>query len=252
MSAIELQPAEAMRFLNNWDDVIEQLLAGETTAHELDTYLSRSRRSIKRVLKRLDEKGLVNCEKNSYWLTQLGRQIAWAHCDYTQRIETVTDAAPLLTRFPTAPMLPSEMIDGVEQTIAPSAAPDVPFGEIEASMEEASHVRGIAPHVERQYVDVFGHHISELGTKVELILDPDTRESTSTFYPEAWEAALESDNFTLWPVDEVPEFGLIIVDEDVAWIGIYPPAGSGLIGTLRNDTEAAVEWAIEMFECCKE
>lgn len=248
MPTAKPQPEEVMRVLNTWGDVIEQLLAGETTPHELAAYLDRSQRTIRRSLETLEENGLVCHRKNAYRLTQLGHQIAWAHCDYQQRIERVTEAAPLLIRLPFTPVLPWEVLDGVEQTIAPPAAPDVPFDDVERSMKGANTIRGIAPHIERQYVEVFGQHVFEFSTEVELILAPETIGSAGTFYPDQWDAALERDHFTVWPVEDVPPFGVILVDAAVVWIGVYPENGGGLVGTLRNDTETAVQWAREFFE----
>lgn len=248
---IGTEPADIMRFLDNWGDIIEQLLAGETSVQELGLYLDRPPRTIRRALATLADHGLVVREHNAFRLTQFGRHVAWTFCGYRQQLRDVTDAAELLACLSFEAPIGCELMDGVAVERYPETVPDVAFDEVEISMEGADRVCGIAPEARQRYVEVFAGHVFRQRTDVELILDQETITNLDEYYTSQWRGALNHPNCTIWQTDTVPAFGLIIVDQSDVWVGVYQDGG-GLIGTLHNDSMAAVEWALALYERYRE
>jgi predicted transcriptional regulator len=247
MLMIDTQPGDILASLNRRGEVIEQLLAGETTQRELVTYLDLSRRTVGRALDTLIEEGFVRrVDGNTYRLTLFGRQIAQSHCEHMRRITRLARAASLLDRLPDVTMIDARLMDGVEIEHAPACDPDILFDAIERSIEDADSVRGIAPYSRRRYVEVFGAHVF-METEVELILERERIAQIVGNYQETWREAITQENLTVRSTETEPDYGLIIVDDELVWLGVYPENGGGLVGLLKNNSLEAVEWAIEVF-----
>lgn len=251
MTARNGDSEELLELLRKWGDVIEQLLTGESSQQELNAYLDLSRRTIGRALSEFEEMGVVTHEKNNYWLTHYGRQVAWARCEYTSRIEAVEEAAPLLKRLPGNIPLGCEILDDAEIVVEPEAAPESAWVPVDRAVAEGDEVKGIAPKVTRSYIDTFYGEIVEENTAVELILPQSVFTAIVANYDREWQAAITTENCWFGAFNGVPPFGMLIIDDSEVWIGVYRDSGSALAGTLHNDSEAAVEWALDLYERCR-
>lgn len=60
-------------------------------------------------------------------------------------------------------------------------------------------------------------------------------------------AYTQKENCTMWQIAQELSFGLITVDNDAVWVGIYDDGGA-LHAALGNTTNGAVEWAREVYE----
>lgn len=247
MPVSEIQPSDIKQLLDKRSVIIEQLLAGETTPHELDVHLELSRRTINRSLDDLIDIGLVAHEQNAYRLTHFGRTVAQMHCEYLRHIGTVADAAPLLERLPAGSEVGSEMIAGVEVAIEPELAPEAAWVPVDRAVDAANSVRGFAPRVTRSYVATFYEQVVEEDTAVELVLPEDVLSAIVANYDHEWRSAITADDCWFGSVASVPPFGLIIIDESEVWVGVYRDGGSALAGTLRNESSRAVAWAVDLY-----
>jgi predicted transcriptional regulator len=240
---------DVARLLTNREDIVAQLLDGPATVRDLDTALDRSRRSIAQVLDSFAEYRIVRKCSGLYQLTVPGEYLAEAYADYTHVVDSVENHAELLARVPVDAELDARMIDGADITGDTVADPDTLFDPIEASMDDANRIRGMSPVLRRRYVDVFSDHIFGQETAVELLFDQNTVASIGNFYPEEWRVALGRENFTAWQSDEIPPFGVIIVDDALVWVGMYREPGQGdMVGTLYNTSDTAIKWASDLFE----
>lgn len=253
MAATDTQPGEIRELLDERWAIIEQLLAGEATTHELTAYLEPSRRTIKRGLDDLVDYGLVAREKNAHRLTHFGRMGAKMQCNYMRQMGTTLKAAPLLERLPPGTEIGCEMMDSVEVAIEPELAPEAAWEPVHRAVDSADRVRGFAPKVSRSYVSTFYEQVVEENTGVELVLPEDVLAAIVANYDHEWRSAITADNCWFGSAEsDVPPFGLIIIDQSEVWVGVYRDSGNALAGTLRNDTGSAVGWAVELFNRYRE
>lgn len=245
-------PTEIRESLSEWGNLIEQLLAGEATVQELSTYFDPSPRTIRRALERLVDEGLVTRNETApttYQLTHFGRQIAWEYCDHQQRIETLAEADDLLSRLPEGAPLGREIMTDAEIVIEPPEVPESAWQPVDRAVDRADQVRGIAPKVTASYIDTFYEQIVEQETEVELLLPRDVYASIIQNYEREWRSAIVAENAWFGSVEEVPPFGMLIIDGIDVWVGVYhEERGSALEGTLRNDSPIAVAWAVDLFQ----
>lgn len=248
----ESQTHKLITTLNNRSAIIERIRTGPKTKHDLYTALDTSRRSIDRAIDALLDVGVIWNGASGYKLTLFGRFAADIHGPYHEQIQSLVNAAAVLEHLPYDAPLDCRFMDDVSVTVSPEAAPQAAFGPVAASINRGERVQGIAPVVMPQYVDVFYGEIVEHGTEVELILPTDVIAAIVGHYSEEWQSAIMAANCTIWSVETVPTFGVIVVDEEIVWIGAYQDSGGGLAGTLRNDSQEAVEWAVEFFDQWRE
>lgn len=55
---------------------------------------------------------------------------------------------------------------------------------------------------------------------------------------------LERENTTVCRIDETTKIGIVVVDNEQVWIGVYDDGG--LEGAIINDNEFTLEWATDM------
>lgn len=209
----------------------------------------RSRHSVSRALDRLEEMGLTTETGGSWELTLTGEsayEITQLHVDAWS---TLANSAELLAQLPNDAPIGCEMMNGMDVAAGVDAAPQAAFGPIEESIRSADHIQGYSPIVVDRYVDVVYDEVVNHGTHAELVLPKEVIFATVEEYPQEWQDALAAANYAIWRMDQTPDFGLLIVDQAEVWVGIY--RDGTLTGTLKNDTQDAVEWALERFKCCR-
>lgn len=239
-----------IRAVHNHVHVLEVLQAGPRRQVDLIDQTDRSRSSIRRSLNRLEDSHLIeSADGGQGWmLTIAGHSALDIH---QQRIETwgsLFSAAELLTRLPADTDIGCRMMHGMDVHKGTDAAPHAAFAPVEEAIRVADHVRGFAPLVVDRYVDVVYDAAVNQGTQIKLVLPKEVIFSTVDNYPTEWQEALAAANCAIWRMGQVPDFGLVIADTTV-YVGIY---GDGsLDGVLINDTPDALEWAAEMWECCR-
>lgn len=234
--------------VNKWGDVLGQLLVGEMSPQELDAALDSSGRTIRRALEEFETAGLIHREEATVSLTQFGRLVALAHSNYRDYLQSITEAADLLSHLSGSPPIGCPMMEGARTEMYSESVPDTAFESIARSMRDADRIRGFSPVARDHYVGAFSEHIFTYETEVELILEHETVEGLDEHYPDVWHQALSKSNCRIWPVEEVPEYGLIIIDNAEVWLGVYRQGGIGLMGAVHNDTPGAASWATNLWE----
>lgn len=234
---------EILRLLQNRGDVLEGLLADEMPIQVIDAWIGRSDRTTRRIVRDFEDHGLVVRDENVVTLTQFGRQLALAHHQYMDHVRTAKQSKELLVKLPGEAQIGCELMGGARTETYPDS--DAAFDTVALSMRGADRIRGVAPTARGRYVDVFSEHIFDHRTEIELILGHDSIESLDEHYTGAWRDALDEPNCEIWPAESVPEYGLIIIDDAEVYLGVYD---GELMGTIHNDSSAAVEWAVDIFD----
>lgn len=211
--------------------------------------LDRSRRSVTRTLNNLEESHLVEQRDEEWGLTIAGTAAVDLFELHSETWSTLSDAGDLLSSLPNDADIGCRMMDGMDVVEGLDAAPQAAFRVVEASIRTANHVQAISPIVVDRYVDVINDKILQ-GMETELVLPVEVIHATVDLYSREWQDSLAAMNCSIWSMEDYPDFGLAIVDQEEVFVGIY--RDGSLAGTLRNDTEASVEWATEIFDCCRD
>jgi predicted transcriptional regulator len=221
---------------------------GNMSLADLNHTLDDSRRSLDRWLDELAAHDLILDDDGMYKLTFLGDVTTDLYRDHCETYATLTDAQELLARLPTGTDIGCALMDGVEVEIEPPEAPESAWHPVDQAVHAGDSVVGIAPRVTPSYVDTFYREIVEHGMDVELLLPPKVYSSIVRSYEREWQSAIVAENAWFGSVKEVPEFGMLIIDESEVWVGVYRGDGGGaLVGTLYNESAEAVAWALELY-----
>lgn len=122
-------------------------------------------------------------------------------------------------------------------------APGQLVGEIERVVTGATALKGTAPVVLPEYVDLFQTGITEQGSTADLVFAAPVLDHLFDVYREPFPDAIERDLRARRTEDDLP-FGLILVEEPTPAVAVvvYGPTGE-IQGLIENDSAAAVSWA---------
>lgn len=229
--------------------VLEALQTGPRRQVDLVDRLDRSRRAVSNSLERLEELQLVEQSDGCWELTLAGESAIDILQFHDDNWATLAKSSELLVQLPNDAPIGCEMMNGMDVIHGLDAAPQAAFEPVEEAIRAADHVQGFAPIVVSEYVDVIYEEAVEEGTEIELVLPKDVIFAIIDSYSEEWQRALASANCEVWRMDQTPDYGLIIVDQSEVYVGIY--RDGTLAAVLKNNTPESVEWATEVYECCR-
>lgn len=223
---------------------------GDMSLADLNSTLGDPRRSLDRWLDELAAHDLVHNDGTAYELTLLGKMATDLFREQRETYATLIEAQDLLARLPAGTDIGCAMMDGVDITIEPPKTPESAWQPVDQAVDAGDSVVGIAPRVTRSYIDTFYTQIVEKDTEVELLLPRDVYASIVNSYEREWRSAIVAKNCWFGSVESVPPFGMLIIDSEEVWIGVYRDleSGSALAGTLYNDSPEAVAWAIDLYK----
>ena len=209
--------------------------------------VSCARETAHRNLSGFVERSWVRKHNGPYELTTAGRMVLDRYDDLERTVENADRLTVFLENIGriTDRIDPEQL---AEQTVTTST-PEQPHAPIERWLDIVDGVvdeyYGIAPIVSRVFNEAAEQAIGE-ETLMELVIDQSVLEASREQFPDAFELALELDQFTLWisPIDI--DFGLAISDGYV-WLAAYDDLGN-VVASVDGDDDAFVEWAHEIYE----
>jgi predicted transcriptional regulator len=234
--------ADALRTLD--DD-------GELTRDELYDRLDASRRTAKRALSALDERGYVTGGNGSYRLTALGESIADAHREYTERVAAAERLAPLLSRIETGELdLDPRALAGAELVVGDEGAPLAALDRFLELRADAAAVRILSPVVQAKSLAQAAEHAGTGGMSFEAVLSADAADAArENGYGEAFRATLDAERFATYRYDGSIPFMLATLDDTVA-LGVTENGVPHALALV--DDERVHAWAEDTFEGYRE
>ncbi|MFB6235580.1 MAG: helix-turn-helix transcriptional regulator [Halopenitus sp.] len=224
--------------------LLHRIRDGCRDKRELEQSLDISRSTLDRAVRRLSDEGVVRYQNGKCTVTLFGQLALEEYEQLNTRYEALDKSKPLLQVLnPDIPLDP-QVFDGAHIVLSEKPAPHAPINGLEDHLEQCHSIIGFSPVVLPRYVEIFYEHAVERDVEIELILNCDLVKYLWTAYPSKLQDVLEQENTTVCRIDETTKIGIVVVDNEQVWIGVYDDGG--LEGAIINDNEFTLEWATDM------
>lgn len=230
-------------------ELIECLTEGITDKRDLEARLGKSRSTINRWLNALRQADVITPAAEGHQLTVLGTLAYEEYARFEHRFTGIVNAKPLLVYLPSDVEFGVEVLEDAEVLLSEEIAPLEPILRLEEMVQTAETrvLKAISPVILPRYVEFFHHQVMTNGFEVEFVLERQVMEYLLSAYNEELTAMLETGHGTFSRVEgSALPYGLVVIDQEGIWIGIYEPGG-GLRGAIINTSQAAIEWAHDQY-----
>ncbi|RLM49649.1 winged helix-turn-helix domain-containing protein [Halorubrum sp. Atlit-28R] len=218
---------------------------------DLEDELDGSRSTLDRALRELADANLATYEDGVWKPTHLGRCSFEAREAYLDQIDSLAEAAPLLTELPSGSPVGCEFIIGADVYETDPSMPDAVMQTLLDSVEGGHVILMATPVIVTGFSDEFyGRVSSDEDYSLEVLIPPDVFERSRTTFPTPTDEIPNDENVRLHTAPIPFNFGLWVVDSTEAGIIIF--TDRGLRGILLNDTTDALDWAVEQYERLKQ
>ena len=204
--------------------------------------------TIRRTLREFEDRNWICKEGYRYVATRLGEAIASGIEDLIDRVKTERKLRDVWE------WLPDEISEFTVEVWAHMtvtvAGPDSPYGPVnryESLLRSTDEVRFLRPEVAlmEPCLEVLSQRI-DMGVSVTLIDRPSCHRYFLSTYPERSSAMLNRENFTVLEHDELPPYGIGLLDDRIV-ISCYE-RDSGTVQALIDTDEPTVrEWANSVY-----
>lgn len=244
-----LDPAEAIRVVGQRADFLRLLQEGPKHKPVIQEDLDRSRSTVYKAIRELEEIGAVQRVEAGYELTLTGRLLLEKHDEFHAEVESICEPGPLLSLLPGDADLTVEVLEEATTVTAAPHSPNLPVFAFNEMIREAITLRGTSSVVLPQSVEIVHERTVAGELSVELILERPVIEHLTTNFSEQLREAVETGNVTILEAGKSLAYGLVLTEEPTPRVGIvvYGP-DRDLKGLLSNDSERAVAWARSAWE----
>ncbi|MFD1515030.1 helix-turn-helix transcriptional regulator [Halomarina rubra] len=227
---------------------MEALRGGSARPCELERSLSASRATVQRALSGLDDRGWVEKRDGEYRLTGAGLFVLRAYRNLTDVVETVEEVGSPLSLLDTVTAdLPVAALRTATATTATAKTPHAPIDRYTSLLERTDIDRlcGICPVLSPVFNEVH-RPLVEAGVSIDLVIDEQTLAAAEEVTPENHAAAMATDSFSLYVVEDDLDFGISLFGER-AMVAAYDTEGR-FRASLDAGEAPLVEWATDLFE----
>jgi predicted transcriptional regulator len=205
--------------------------------------------TMRRTLSEFDDRTWVRKDGHEYVATRLGEAIASGMEDLIERVETERTLRCVWTRLPDEiSEFPFEIWSELTITVAEPDSPYCPVGRFESLLQNTTTLRFLRPEVALMDLcfDVI-HQLVDDGVEMTLIDRPACHEYFFTTYPDRSSEMVHRDNFTILKHDDLPSYGIGLLDDCVA-ISCYEQDSGTVQAVIDTDAPAVREWAESTYE----
>lgn len=205
--------------------------------------------TMRRTLDEFDARLWIRKDGRRYVATPLGEAIASGMENLIERVETERTLRYVWHWLPDAiGDLPFETLSELIVTVAEPDAPYRPVARFESLLRETTTVRILRPEVALMdpCFDVL-HRLIDEGVEMTLIDRPACHAYFQSTYPDRSSEMMKQDNFTVLAHDDLPRYGLGLLDERVT-ISCYEQGSGTVHALIDTDAPAVREWATSVYE----
>jgi predicted transcriptional regulator len=205
--------------------------------------------TMRRTLDQFGDRLWIRKDGYQYVATRLGEAIASGMADLIERVETERKLRSIWQWLPTAiSEFPFETWSELSITVAEPDAPYRPVGRFKSLLRETTTLRFLRPEVALMdpCFDLLHQLIGE-GMDVTLIDRPECHTYFLSTYPNRSSEMIKQDNFTTLEHDDLPPYGVSLLDERVA-ISCYERDSGTVHALIDTDAPAVREWAKSVYE----
>lgn len=205
--------------------------------------------TMRRTVAAFEDRNWVRKDGYRYAATRLGDVIAAEMESLLERVETERTMRAVWHRLPDAIReFPIETWDGLTVTTAEPDSPYRPVKRFESLLERTTAVRILRPEVALMEfcLDAVVALLDD-GVEITVIDRPECHAYFFSTYPERSAAMVRRDNFTVLEHDDLPAYGVGLLDDRVT-ISCYE-SGSGTVRALIDADDPAVrEWGRSAYD----
>jgi predicted transcriptional regulator len=233
-------------------EFLEALDETPMAKRDLVDRLDVSRSTVNRGIWDLEQYGLVKYDDGGYRLTVCGRLLHDQYRRYEAGAEAVGASADLLELLPPSAPVDVSFLRHVDIYIAEDPAPHVPVTVLSKIIREATQLQGLSrSHAAPKTVDALRELVAGRGG-AEIVFREAVYDHVDGAYDWIRDRVANGD-LRAYLVDDLP-YGLVIADQGDRTYGclVVYDGNSSIAGVLVNDTEAAAEWATDVFASYRE
>lgn len=204
--------------------------------------LEQSRSTVDRAVRELEGLRVVQREEEGYRLTAAGRLVLEQYRRSVGAFDSIGEASALLADVPPDAPMSTALLDGADVAEPPPHAPAEPLQDVADLVASAERVRAVmaADRSQQLHSELYSRAFGG-GLDGELILT----EPLAGFIRDAFpsEPRDPGDGFDLFTLESIP-YELVLVEtatESRVFVFVLDDT-TAIRGTIRNDTDAAVEW----------
>lgn len=217
------------------------------TVRELGDRIDASRRTVKRAVAALCERGWLTETEEGYARTRLGTALA---ADLRSLLETAARLAELRPFFrhldaPDFEFGPEILRDADVITATPQT-PYAPVERIRDSFTKGETIRTLAPVTSPLYTEPFCERVTDDDVVARTVLPRDVLDAARSREADTFEEILATGRVEVYAYDGDVPFGLLLL-EDRALVGAHDEQG-GLRAVLETTAPEVTAWAEETFE----
>lgn len=245
-------PIGDVSFLSRSEHRIPALMAltdRPRTRSELCELTDVSASTIRRTLSEFENREWIRKEGYRYTATRLGAVIVTGMTDLLDRVETERNIRPIWQWLPDELRdLPVETWATMTVSIADPDAPYQPVNRFKRLLRDPNELRFVRPDIAMMEpcFDIL-QQLIETGVDIVVIDRPQSHSYFLSTYPTRSAEMLRAENFTVLEHDELPAWGIGLIDDRVVF-SCYEQE-NGTVHALLDTTDAAVRsWVESAFE----
>ncbi|AXR77239.1 helix-turn-helix transcriptional regulator [Natrarchaeobaculum sulfurireducens] len=204
--------------------------------------------TIRRTLREFEDRSWIRKEGYRYTTTRLGDAIASGMTDLIGLVETERKLRDVWHWLPDeVSAFPVETWAKLTVTVAEPDSPYCPVNRFESLLTQTSKLRFLRPEValmEPVLDELFG--LIDDGAAVTLVDRPSCHSYFRSTYPERSSEMMSRNNFTVLEHDELPSYGVGLLDDRVI-ISCYGRDSGSVRAVIDTDVPAIREWAESVY-----
>jgi len=227
-------------------DLINHLLDGYKSKRDLKSVLDMSDSTIDQAIRELNKEGIISYQCGDCTVTPYGRLALSEYKRLTDYYDTLMDAKPLLSKVELDTSLGRGVIQDCDVILSEAPNPRAPIIQLENRVKEAESIIALTSVIQPVLFRRVHEFLTEGLNEAELIMDADQVECLFRSYDEMREM-IDLDSCTIRWIKNKPGFGIVLIDDNQVWIGIYDE-NSSIQGAILNNTSSTVEWARKILQ----
>jgi predicted transcriptional regulator len=242
MAEVEVCEAIRKRY-----QILDALRDEKLAKSDLESNLDISRSTVNRGINELQEYDLVERDRGAQVITLYGKLALSIYDKYYRLFEKVYDTKALLKELPKDLNIDGELIRDSTISIAEPPAPRKPLDEITERVSESDTVELLSPVIVSNHVSVYVDFSSIDGSSLSIVCTKDVIKYAIKHHFEETKQFIRDDSTIVGVLERNLNYGVVICDSEVMWINVFGARGE-LLGSIKNESSLAVEWAEEKFD----
>lgn len=249
----------AVSFLAGSENRVETLRAVRRNEvveqREIAATLDASRRTVKRSLNDLEERGWVISENGpgAWRISALGDVVLDAYLDVVERLEPATHLAPFLGRIPPETFdLDLRTLVDAELVVSAENRPYAPMDRVLEVRRNAGTIREVVNIVQADSASQLRQRVENGDLEAEVVLEAGVLDAIATNdgYAEEFEAALAADGVTFYAYEGSVPYVLGLMDDTVL-LGVNDERGMPE-AVVVSEADEVRAWAESRFEAYRD